>query len=37
MQFFIDAFEAIRDFLELGVPVLRVIGVNILFLWILIL
>jgi len=37
MQFFIDAFEAIRDFLELGGPVLRVIGVNILFLWILIL
>ena len=37
MQFLIDAFEAIRDFLELGGPVLRVIGVNILFLWILIL
>ncbi|MCZ6475445.1 MAG: MotA/TolQ/ExbB proton channel family protein [Gammaproteobacteria bacterium] len=37
MQFFINAFEAIRDFLELGGPVLRIIGVNILFLWILIL
>mgnify|MGYP001422777953 CR=1 FL=1 len=37
MQFLIDAFEAIRDFLELGGPVLRVIGINILFLWILIL
>ena len=30
-------FEAIRDFLELGGPVLRIIGVVILFLWILIL
>ncbi len=37
MQFLIDAYEAIRDFLELGGPVLRIIGVNILFLWILIL
>jgi biopolymer transport protein ExbB len=37
MQFLINAFEAIRDFLELGGPVLRVIGINILFLWILIL
>ncbi len=37
MLFFINAFEAIRDFLELGGPVLRIIGVNILFLWILIL
>ena len=37
MQFLIDAFEAIRDFLELGGPVLRIIGVNILVLWILIL
>ncbi|MGI9259192.1 MAG: MotA/TolQ/ExbB proton channel family protein [Gammaproteobacteria bacterium] len=37
MQFLIDAYEAIRDFLELGGPVLRVIGINILFLWILIL
>ncbi|TDJ46150.1 MAG: MotA/TolQ/ExbB proton channel family protein [Gammaproteobacteria bacterium] len=37
MQFFINAFEAIRDFLELGGPVLRIIGVVILFLWILIL
>ena len=37
MQFLIDAFEAIRDFLELGGPVLRIIGINILFLWILIL
>ena len=37
MQFLVDAFEAIRDFLELGGPVLRIIGINILFLWILIL
>ena len=37
MQFLINAFEAIRDFLELGGPILRIIGVNILFLWILIL
>ncbi len=37
MQFLINAFEAIRDFLELGGPVLRIIGVNILVLWILIL
>ena len=37
MQFLIDAFEAIRDFLELGGPVLRIIGINILVLWILIL
>ena len=37
MQFLINDFEAIRDFLELGGPVLRIIGVNILFLWILIL
>jgi biopolymer transport protein ExbB len=37
MQFLIDAYEAIRDFLELGGPVLRIIGINILVLWILIL
>ncbi len=37
MQFLINAFEAIRDFLELGGPVLRIIGINILFLWIFIL
>lgn len=37
MQFLIDAFEAIRDFLELGGPVLRVIAVTILLMWILIL
>jgi len=37
MQFLINAFEAIRDFLELGGPVLRVIGVVILVLWVLIL
>ena len=37
MQFIIDAFEAIRDFLELGGPVLRVIAVVILLMWILIL
>ena len=37
MQFFVNAFEAIRDFLELGGPVLQVIGWTILFMWILIL
>jgi biopolymer transport protein ExbB len=37
MQYLIDAYEAIRDFLELGGPILRVIGVVILVLWILIL
>lgn len=34
---FIDVFEAIRDFLEMGGPVLRVIAVVILIMWILIL
>jgi len=37
MQFFVNSFEAIRDFLELGGPVLQVIGWTILFMWILIL
>lgn len=37
MQYFIDAYEAIRDFLEMGGPVLRLIGIVILFMWILIL
>ena len=37
MQSLVDAFEAIRDFLELGGPVLRMIGVVILVMWILIL
>ena len=37
MQILVDAFEAIRDFLELGGPVLRVIAVVILLMWILIL
>lgn len=37
MQTILDAFEAIRDFLELGGPVLRVIAVVILLMWILIL
>ena len=37
MQFLIDAYEAIRDFLELGGPVLEIIGINIFVLWILIL
>ena len=37
MQFLIDAYEAIRDFLELGGPVLRLIGIVILVMWILIL
>ena len=37
MQLWIDAFEAIRDFLELGGPVLRLIAIVILVMWILIL
>jgi len=37
MQGFINAFEAIRDFLELGGPVLRAIAWVILLMWILIL
>jgi len=37
MQSLINAFEAIRDFLELGGPVLRLIGWVILFMWIMIL
>jgi biopolymer transport protein ExbB len=37
MQGLIGAYEAIRDFLELGGPVLRWIAVVILFMWILIL
>ncbi len=37
MQSLVDAFEAIRGFLELGGPVLRMIGVVILVMWILIL
>src|SRR5690606_33497698 len=37
MQVLIDAYEAIRDFVELGGPVLRVIAVVILIMWILIL
>src|SRR5690606_13802940 len=37
MQFLIDAYEQIRDFLELGGPVLRVIAVVLLVMWILIL
>ena len=37
MQALIDAYIAIRDFLELGGPVLRMIGVVILVMWILIL
>ena len=37
MQFLYDAFEAIRDFMELGGPVLRVIAVVILVMWVLIL
>lgn len=37
MQPLIDAYVAIRDFLELGGPVLRIIGVVILVMWVLIL
>lgn len=36
MQWFIDAFEAVRDFLELGGPVLVLIGWTIFFMWALI-
>ena len=37
MQILIDAYESIRDFLELGGPVLRIIAVVILVMWVLIL
>ena len=37
MQAIYDAYEAIRDFLELGGPVLRIIAVVILIMWVLIL
>lgn len=37
MQALVSAFEATRDFLELGGPVLQLIGWTILFMWILIL
>lgn len=37
MQTLIDAYEAIRDFLELGGPVLRAIAILIMVMWILIL
>jgi biopolymer transport protein ExbB len=37
MQYLIDAYEAIRGFLELGGPILRLIGVVIFVMWILIL
>lgn len=37
MQFLVDAFEAIRGFLEMGGPVLRWIGLVIFIMWILIL
>jgi len=37
MDYLYDAYEAIRDFLELGGPVLRVIAVVILIMWVLIL
>jgi biopolymer transport protein ExbB len=37
MQMWIDAYEAIRDFLELGGPVLRVIAIVIMIMWVLIL
>lgn len=36
MQWFIDAFEAVRDFLELGGPVLTLIGWTIFAMWVLI-
>lgn len=37
MQYLIDAYEAIRDFMETGGPVLRVIAFVILLMWVLIL
>ena len=37
MQSLLDAYEAIRDFLELGGPVLRVIAIVILLMWVMIL
>jgi biopolymer transport protein ExbB len=37
MQYLIDAYDAIRDFLELGGPILRVIAIVILLMWVLIL
>ena len=36
MQFFVDIFEAIRDFMELGGPVLTLIAWTIFFMWLLI-
>ena len=36
MQFFVDIFEAIRDFMELGGPVLTLIGWTIFAMWVLI-
>ena len=36
MQWFIDAFESVRDFLELGGPVLALIGWTIFAMWMLI-
>jgi biopolymer transport protein ExbB len=36
MQWFIEAFEAVRDFLELGGPVLTLIGWTIFMMWALI-
>lgn len=37
MQYLIDAYDAVRDFLDLGGPVLRIIAVVILLMWVLIL
>jgi biopolymer transport protein ExbB len=37
MQFLIDAYEKIRDFIELGGPVLRIIAIVILLMWVMIL
>ena len=36
MLWLIDSFEAIRDFMELGGPVLRWIAIAIFFMWALI-
>lgn len=37
MQYLIDGYDAVRDFLDLGGPVLRAIAVVILLMWVLIL
>ncbi|HSN72580.1 MAG TPA: hypothetical protein VLT59_13780, partial [Steroidobacteraceae bacterium] len=36
MQWLITSYEAVRDFMELGGPVLSVLAVNLFLMWILI-